>query len=153
MSLGPLRQTFVGASARPVPSRPTGARVSYFSGPQEAWKTGLSGYSRLTSRGLWPGIDLAFDGTLSRLKYTFTLAPGADPGRIRLAWSGAAPRVTADGSLRIGGARDEAPVAWQTIGGKRMPVAAAYTLAGGTVGFRLGAYDRSRPLTLDPSLV
>src|SRR5262249_12565312 len=123
LSLGPLRETFVGAQAEPTASRPTGTRVSYFAGPEKAWKTGLSGYSRLSYTDLWTGVDLSFDGTLSSLKYTFTLAPGADPGQIRLAWN-QAPRLLANGSLSIGGARDQAPVAWQTIDGRRVPVEA-----------------------------
>jgi hypothetical protein len=46
---------------------------------------------------------------------------------------------------------EDAPVAWQESGGTRAPVTARYAIAeDGTVGFALGAYDRGRPLTIDP---
>ncbi len=44
-------------------------------------------------------------------------------------------------------------MAYQEIGGARRAVDARYTLTGTTVGVALGAYDHSRPLTIDPVLV
>ena len=40
-------------------------------------------------RDLWPGIDLHYEATASRLKYTFVVEPGADPNLIQLAYEGA----------------------------------------------------------------
>jgi uncharacterized protein (TIGR03437 family) len=46
------------------------------------------------------------------------------------------------------------PLIYQTIGGERREVAGGYVLRGERqIGFRLGAYDRSQPLVLDPALV
>ena len=52
--------------------------------------------------------------------------------------------VDAAGALSVrvgaGAVSEDAPVAWQEIGGRRAPVAARYTLAAdGTAGFALGA--------------
>jgi hypothetical protein len=159
-----VKLDFVGASpgVRPNAEDPTPAVVSYFKGPREQWKTGVKTYSSLVYRDLWPGIDLVFAGSGSRLKYTFLVGPGADPERIQLAYRGAtAVRLTGAGELDIstpaGDFRDEKPYAYQDIEGRRVEVEAAYALnpeaPTEAQGFRfsLGAYDRGKPLVLDPA--
>ena len=91
-----------------------------------------------------------------RLEYDFVVAPGADPNRIGLGIDGA-ERVEVDGEGTLvvhtaaGDVRQPRPVAYQRIGGVRRPVAADYALdAEGRVRLRLGAYDRSRRLVIDP---
>jgi len=49
--------------------------------------------------------------------------------------------------------RHRAPVAYQEFGGARHAVSAAYRLFGGIGTFGVGAYDRSRPLVINPVLV
>src|SRR2546426_18702 len=157
---------FVGArpDARPRGQDPTPAVVSSFKGPREQWKAGLRTYGSLVYPELWPGVDLVFTGTASRLKYTFLVHPGADPDQIKLAYRGAtAVRLTGTGELDVstpvGGFRDERPYAYQDVEGRRVEVAAAYAMnpqaAAGVqgYGFRLGAYDRSKPLVLDPAML
>ena len=43
----------------------------------------------LSIEQLYPGIDLRYDGAQSTLKGTYTLAPQADPSRIRWHYEGA----------------------------------------------------------------
>ncbi|OGD21680.1 MAG: hypothetical protein A2W03_17240 [Candidatus Aminicenantes bacterium RBG_16_63_16] len=162
---------FVGAreDLRPEGRDLTDGIVSYFKGRPEDWKTGLPTYARLAYPEVWPGIDLAYSGTVSRLKYEFVVKPGADPGKIRLAYRGAS-EVRADeaGGLEVvtplGSFHDGAPVAYQEVNGKRVPVSVAYELSESvqgrrgnpedsgsvTYGFSLGEYDRTWPLILDP---
>jgi hypothetical protein len=48
---------------------------------------------------------------------------------------------------------EDAPVLYQDVGGMRQAVSGVYVLEGGDrVGFEVGAYDRSRPLVIDPVL-
>ncbi len=155
-----VKLDFVGANpgVRPVGRAQTGAIVSYFHGPEESWHTGLATFSQVVYPDLWPGIDLVYYGQAGALKYEFRLKPGADPGLIRLAYRGIEGlRVDVNGQLAagtpLGDLVDEAPVAWQDVDGQRAPVAAAYDVAGAGYGFRLGAYDRTRPLVLDPALL
>jgi hypothetical protein len=86
-----LKLDFVGAdpSVRPQGEDATPAVVSYFRGPTEQWNGGLKTFRGVRYDDLWPGIDLAYQGTESRLKYTFHVDPGADPRRIHLAYRGA----------------------------------------------------------------
>lgn len=140
----------------------SGTIVSYFEGVPDSPSAGLRACSKIVYRDLWPGIDLVYSGTFDRMKYEFEVRPGADPSRIGFIYRGAESlSLDRDGRLRIqtpaGGFEDEPPVAFQEIEGARVPVAAAFGLEHGAAGegrlcgFRIGPYDRSRTLVLDPS--
>ena len=107
--------------------------MSYFKGKPEEWKTGLPTYAKVIYRDLWPGIDLVYAGAEGRLKYEFIVSPGADPSRIRLAYSGAdRVEVNGDGRLEVrtpaGRFEDDIPVAYQGAGEKRRSIPVAYSL-------------------------
>ena len=155
----------VGANpaARPLGVEPTEAIISYFRGPPETWKTGLPTYSAVAYSELWPGINLIYGQQDRQLKYSFLLGPGADPSRIRLEYRGAtAVRLDEAGQLVVttpfGELHESAPYVYQERDGQRIEVAAAYDLVvveeTGTaqVGFRLAAYDPTRPLVIDPTV-
>ena len=160
-----VKLDFVGANpdVRPRGENPTPAVVSYFKGPSEDWNVGLPTYAGLVYEDLWPGIDLVYRGALNRLKYTFLVHPGADPNQIRLEYRGAEVKLDSQGQLWVstpaGGFEDEKPMAYQGTEGNRQDVAAAYVLEGKTgaegqvYGFRLGAFDPSRLLVIDPVML
>jgi hypothetical protein len=67
------------------------------------------------------------------------------------------PQVEPDGVLvlptSLGEFRENAPAIYQEREGKRTPVEGAFRiLRDGTVTFRIGTYDRLRPLLIDPVL-
>src|SRR5438128_448524 len=81
------------------------------------------------------------------------VAPGADPSQIQLAVSGAHDiRLDENGDLLIhtkaGILRQHRPVATQ--GDAKVP--ASFVVNGSRVGFRLGSFDRSKPLLIDPQI-
>jgi hypothetical protein len=154
-----LTTRFVGGD--PTATTGTGlraARTNYLTGDRPVdWHTGVRTFSGVRYAAVWPGIDVAFHGTRQRLEYDYLLAPGADPGRIAQRISGARGlRIDRAGDLRIATAGgtliQRAPVAYQRRGGVREPVASRFVLHGDTVGIAVGAYDRSRPLVVDPTL-
>ena len=50
--------------------------------------------------------------------------------------------------------RDQRPVSYQEIDGKRVLVDSRFVLAGdGSFGFALGGHDADRPVVVDPGLV
>jgi Beta-propeller repeat len=138
--------------------------VNYLRGNDAArWRTGLRGYERIVYRELWPGVDLALRGRAGELKYEFRVRPRARPADIRLSWRGAdGLRQDATGGLLIetalGVLRDSPPVAYQLIGGARVPVNARYVLNRGedverSYGFAVGrGYRPDRELIIDPGL-
>jgi hypothetical protein len=156
---------FIGASpnVRPVAEREQGGTVSYFTGPPAGWKVGLKRYQVVRYRQLWPGIDLVYQAAPGKLKYEFHVAPGASPDRIRLAYRGASEvRVNPAGELEaatpLGSLKDEAPVAYQSVGGRQVLVATRWGVEAGrgadrTVRFRVGEYDPALPLVIDPAVL
>ena len=121
-------------AARPIAQDQTPAVVSYFKGPRDQWQTGLPTYSTVVYADVWPGIDLIYSGTVNQLKYRFVVHPGADPHQIRLAYRGATNlTVNNSGQLVVTtparSFTDDAPVAYQEIGGERVEVQMAYQLA------------------------
>ncbi|HXZ25666.1 MAG TPA: SBBP repeat-containing protein, partial [Nitrospiria bacterium] len=108
------------------------------------------------------------EGDAPRLEYDLIVAPGADPGVIRLAVDGAeSATIDERGDLRLttvaGVMIQQKPVVYQEIDGVRRPVAGSYTLRRDhanegrsqgryEVGVALGLYDPARPLVIDPIL-
>jgi hypothetical protein len=93
-----------------------------------------------------------------QLEYDFIVAPGGDPARIDLRFTGAERlTINAAGELvlhtAVGELRQPEPVIYQEIDGERRAVSGGYVLTGADrVGFRVGSYDRRRPLVIDPVL-
>src|SRR5207253_6639794 len=124
----------------------------------DRWTTNVTLYRRVLYTGLYPGIDMNYGGTDRRLKSEFVVAPGADPSRIRLKYSGfESIGVQKDGSLlfrfQTGELREDAPEVYQVLQGKRVLVRCKYDLGkDGTVAFSLGSYDTTQELVIDPVL-
>lgn len=160
-SLAVLRLKLEGAnlSARVAGLEEMAGRSNYLVGnDSRRWHTGVPNFGRVRYESIYKGVDLVYYGNGRRLEYDFNLAPAADPGLIRLRFKGAhSLKLDAEGDLRIetgaGELRQHKPVAYQSVDGVRREVACAYALdRSGRVSFKLGAYDRSRALVIDPVL-
>jgi len=152
-----LAMDFVDARrTSPVAKSPQPGVVSYFHGSPEHWISGAPIYGGLVYPNLWPGIDARLRPSEDGLKTTFVVRPQADPSDVRLDWRGATSVGLEGGAVMLGtpagNMRDEPPVSWQATGRGRVRVPTSYVLSGSTIGFRLGAYDGSRPLVIDPEI-
>jgi hypothetical protein len=134
-------------------------KSNYFEGNDPAnWRTDISTYARVAYRQVYPGVDVEFYGKRRQLEYDFVVAPGADPNLIRLSFKGAgALEVNDDGDLVLHAASGDVlqrrPVVYQDFDGVRREVESNYVVYGkSNVGFRVGAYDATRPLVIDPVL-
>ena len=118
--------------------------------------TNVPNYGKVTYKGIYPGIDVAYRGNQRSLEYDFVVNPGADPNQIRVAYEGTSTfALDAQGNLALetaaGKMVSHKPVVYQTVRGTRQPVQGDYVLlAGNQAGFRVGAYDHSRALVIDP---
>ena len=64
-------------------------KVNYFIGNDPArWLKDVRTYAKVESRNVYPGIDMVHHGNQRQLEYDFVVAPGADPGDIRVSFSG-----------------------------------------------------------------
>jgi hypothetical protein len=117
-------------------------------------------------RSVYPGIDLVYYGNQGRLEYDFSIAPGSNPNKVKLHFGGAQKlMLDSNGNLTIiarnGKIVFHKPVIYQLKSGQRVsesanqrePVEGKFTLlAGNSAGFKLGSYDKSRTLVIDPTL-
>jgi pimeloyl-ACP methyl ester carboxylesterase len=154
--------------------------VNYLKGRDPGqWRTGVAAYGKVEYQSVYPGVDLLYYGRQGQLEYDFIVAPGADPGLIRLSFAAndaegeraLAPRLDAGGDLLLSTAAGEVRlrklVAYQMIDGQRREVNGRFALwppspSSSTqegrgdgvmqVGFSVDDYDRERPLVIDPVL-
>ncbi len=154
-----LRMKLVGGNAAVFGAERLPGAVNYLAGPdRSAWVTGVPLYSQVTFDDVYAGVDVVYHGdTRGRLQYDFIVAPGADPGVIRLAFEGPeSVKLDAAGNLLLAAGDDglvqTAPVLYQVAAdGSRSSVGGSFEMhAGGQVGFKVGAYNSSRPLVIDP---
>ena len=135
-------------------------KSNYFIGNDPAkWRTNIPTYAKVKYESVYPGVDLVYYGNHGQLEYDFVVAPGADPRLVTLAFEGAREvHIDARGDLVLGveggEVRQHKPVVYQEVAGVKQEVAGRYEMKGTRhVGFRVAAYDPSRPLIIDPVLV
>ncbi len=176
-----LRLKLVGANGTPritgLGELP--GKSNYFIGNDpKKWRTDVPTYARVKYENVYPGVDLVYYGNQGQLEYDFVVVPGAEPSAIKLHVQGATgSRVDGRGDLvvDVGGkeVRFHKPIVYQ-------PVAALYERQDGMavadrghhesaadrhfldgryvlradnqVGFEVAAYDRTKPLIIDPVL-
>lgn len=150
----------VGAKAKPqiVGENELAGHSNYFIGNDPSkWQTGVKQYGRVAYKEVYPGVSLAFHGQQKQLEFDFVVAPGANPASIRFDVAGA-KRISTDaaGNLVLASAAGEVvfhkPITYQRNGNEQEPVDSRFVVAHNTVAFKLGAYDRSRELIIDPSV-
>ncbi|HEY6066712.1 MAG TPA: hypothetical protein VIY96_11170, partial [Thermoanaerobaculia bacterium] len=153
-----LTETPVGGRAHPAAGRAASARVNSFVGNDPSrWRTDLPTCETVSLGEVWPGISIELQARAGNVEKLFTVAPGADPARIRMAVAGARSlSVDRSGALVLGTGLGDVtltlPMAYQEKEGARVPVDVAYELRGREYGFRLAGYDPARPVLIDPLL-
>jgi hypothetical protein len=133
--------------------------TNYYIGQDERnWRLGVPNFARLRTKGVYPGVDVVYYGDQRRLEFDFVVAPMADASVIALAISGMDKlSIAADGDLvaEVNGreVRFARLYAYQRVAGEKRPVSVEYVLAGeGKAQLRLGEYDKSQELVIDPTL-
>lgn len=132
------------------------ATVSYFPGRDASrWQRNLASFGRVSLGQIAPGIQVSLHARGDNVEKLFTVQPGADPEAIRLCVKGADRlEIGTTGELALstsqGAMRFSKPVAFQKIGGQHRMVPVDYHVHENTYGFKLGHYDPSQPLVIDP---
>ena len=156
-----LRMSLVGAAREPQVSGldELPGKTNYFVDKDPAkWRTRVPTYAKVRYREVYPGIDLVYYGNQRQLEYDFVVAPGANPDKIVLGFTGVDKfEIDAQGELVLhttgGGLRQHKPIIYQEIDGARRNIDGRYVIKSRKrVGFQLAAYDTTRPLIIDPVL-
>ena len=152
-----FRMRFEGGTRTPemVAENPQGGVSNYLTGSDSSkWRLNVQHFGKVRYREIYPGIDVVFYGNPQQIEYDFVIAPGADPGRIRVAFDGIDRlRVDPNGDLVLetpqGEIRNRKPSIYQSD----KPIAGTYVLRGKRkAGFALEAYEKTKPLVIDPVL-
>jgi hypothetical protein len=154
-----LSRTVKLTGADPLPGK-----FNHFKGRDpNRWRAGLPTYGAVVYREAYPGVDLKFYGQGQQLEYDVIVRPGANPAQVRFRLEGVKSlAVTPDGDLAVtlpGGEQflQRKPLVYQEDAGRRVPREGRFKLyprgAAVEYGFEVAAYDRTRPLVIDPVLV
>lgn len=130
----------------------------YIGSDRSKWLEHVPNYGQVRYRDVYSGIDMIYHSDQRQLEYDFVVRPGADPNQIGVVFEGATKiSITKQGELELKSAAGDSvnhkPVIYQTIDGRRKLVEGEFALASNNVvGFKLGEYDKTQPLVIDPSL-
>jgi len=145
------------AGIQPLEAQP--GVINYYLGADAAkWRLGVKSYAKLRTQGLYPGVDVVYYGDHRQLEFDFVVAPKADPRAIALSFS-SMDKIYKDSNgdvvAELNGqpVRFAKPYAYQRVAGVLRTVAVDYELAAaGSVRLRVGDYDPSLELTIDPAV-
>lgn len=115
-------------------------------------------YSSVISNNIAPGVDFVLHGKANTLEFDFVVHPGADPRGIKLQFGGTISYTCDDdGNLILRTPHDQLickmPFAYQKTAGEMRRIRCDYRTFADGVGFDLGKYDQTSPLTIDPVMV
>ncbi len=137
-------------------------RTNYFKGDESDWRTEIPNYQTVQMNNVYEGIDLVWRGKeQGGVQYDFVVAPNANPNQIGWDVKGAKEvELTAEGDILIkteyGDIKQNKPFTYQDANGARQEISSRFVVEkdGGSqrITFELGDYDRSKPLTIDPSV-
>jgi hypothetical protein len=156
-----VRLALAGANPAPVVEGldPQPGKSHYLIGNDTThWRHDVARFAKVKYHQVYPGVDVVYYGNQHQLEYDFIVAPGVDPGQIKLAPSGVqALHLDAQGNLVLETAQGDVvqhkPVVYQDIDGERRPIDGRYALLDKQrVGFQVGRYDTAQPLVIDPVL-
>lgn len=141
----------------PAGESPTGGFANYYRSQERSqWFTHIPLYAQVRYPSIARGVDVLLHSREGQLEYDFKLLPGASTQKIRFSLEGADKvRLAADGNLEVISGSSNwrllRPTAYQIASASRHTIPVKYKILGdGSIGFKLGAYDHSLPLTIDP---
>ena len=154
-----LKEIFIGSKAKTVKGEKKAiTKVNYFLGKdRKKWLTDLATYNYVSLGELWQGIRLKVRAYGNNVEKLFYVEPGAKAKNIKVRIEGAKRlELAEDGRLKVitekGYICFTKPFAYQEIDGKRKQIKVAYVIRGDEYTFKLGKYDQTKPIVIDPLL-
>jgi hypothetical protein len=135
-------------------------KMSFFKGDDSRmWVSGALAYQRILYRNIYPHIDLIVNGHGKGIKLEYRVKAGGRIEEIRVRYEGVKEiDVNCNGELEIDTGeivlREEAPVSYQVVDGKRVRVDTMYVVEeDNTMRFKAGSYREDKELIIDPTLI
>jgi Beta-propeller repeat len=154
-----IRMKFLGQKGNvPVSGLDALAGTTNYLLGNRSTQSNIHSYKKVRYSEVYPGIDVEYHGNGRLLEYDFIVKPGADPDNIHIGFSGArGVSINNSGDLILKTSGDpivqRKPHVYQVVDGQEQSVDAGYLMNGDHVGFKIAAYDKTKPLVIDPVLV
>ncbi len=132
--------------------------VNYFLGNDKSkWAKRVGVYDKLGYYEIAEGIDLNWEISEGRMKYTFVVSPRANLNDFTVQYAAIRGLRKHDENMIITLPNleviEHAPIAYQLIKGERVEVDCAFKLDGFRVSYAVGDYDKNFDLFIDPVVV
>lgn len=130
--------------------------LNFLKGEASGWVTDVPRFQEAKAQNLISGVDARYYSENGRPRYDLIVRAGTDPSTVKLNYDGAENlRIGANGVLKfdttVGTVEEKGLFVYQNINGTVKPVAAGHVInPDGTVSFKLGSYDKSKPVVIDP---
>lgn len=129
----------------------------FLSNDPSNWASEVPAYRKMTYQNVYEGINIIFYTDNSHLKYDWIIAPGANPKDIKIHYRGANSVATFEDGLHITTTVndwiEQKPYAYQIVDGIKVEVECKFVVLNDVVSFKLGKYDHSIELVIDPTLI
>jgi len=152
---------YMADAAQVVPkgTEPSSTGVSYFMGnDSQDWDADIPTYNSVSFDEVIEGVSVSLKAYGDNIEKIYTIEPEISPETINIGVEGADTLlINQQGQLEIvtpfGVVSFTKPIAYQDKDGERLEVEVAYIVYDGSkYGFRVGDYDPSLVLTIDPLL-
>lgn len=133
-------------------------RTNYFKGAEANWRTNIPNFGTVRYENVYEGVSMVWYGLENNAtRYDFIVSPNADTEQIALSFEGADNlEIDADGNLLIhtaaGIIKQNKPFSYQETDGIKQEIESGFRIENNRVKFHLGEYDRSKSLTIDPTV-
>jgi len=132
--------------------------INYYMGSDRSkWASRVGIYDQLTLEDVVSGIDLHWSSEGGRMKYTFEVEAGVKPSSVNIEYAAIRGLQLIEESLVIKlpnmEVEERAPYAYQVIDGREVEVECHFQVKGNIVSFKVGDYDSSQDLFIDPVVV
>ncbi|HEX3033822.1 MAG TPA: SBBP repeat-containing protein [Thermodesulfobacteriota bacterium] len=153
-----LKEEVVGGKVKEVKVEGEAVtKVSYFKrNDPSKWKRDIPTYDLVSLGEVYEGVELKLKAYGDNVEKLFFVKPEGKPESIRLRLNGEKLTLNNKGELEVrtqlGTVNFTKPVAYQENGKEREFIEVAYVVNGDEYGFKIGRYDRTRELVIDPLL-
>ncbi len=132
--------------------------TNYFIGAdQSKWASDCKIAQAVSYKNIYPNVDLRYYSDAGKLKYDIIVHPGGDVGKIAMKYSGIDKLEVKNRELvistSVGIVKELYPYSYQAGETGRQTVNCRYSVNNNIVRFKVGNYDPSSTLVIDPTLI
>lgn len=138
-----------------LPQNKSSETYNYFIGNDKSkWITDVKRYSKLVANNVYEGIDLAYYIENNNPRYDFIVEPYANPENISISFKGVKDINLTNEEVELITENivinNTSLFAYQFVNNTKNKIACDFILDGNNIRFKMGEYDKSKPLIIDP---